>query len=301
MKNFIPMLVVLQLICASCSLKNGDIDDLVLLTDTLTVNLKPNRIVQTYQFTGDDSSNTKLVKVEYSFNNFILKEVYSGYKETEFDGMVDGVYLDFYNKHGQSILRYFCNTNWGDSTLYKYYYCKSKRIRLVDVYKNEPISLGGDDDFDNNNSNDKRQWIYAGRSIQTSDVYNQMIEQYDLGENNSKKSLIKYNYFQNRLVEVSSFDDDNNPFYHESFKYFKDSIVMIHKNNDFHWLPFYSEISKVDKFGNVLVLKKFDNKNRLMHTFIYSYKDNKLVSSDFYNEKSGYKVSHRMIYKEIGR
>jgi hypothetical protein len=300
MKLFIPTLALL-IGCMGCLSDNRDYNNLVQLSDTLVVKLKPNLVVEIYQFKNGDSSNIKLVGEEYYYNQFKLSCKYSDYWESEFDGISDGESHFYYNKHGKLICqKYSGGISPFDTILNKTYYYKTKRISRTEQYTYAPIS-DEDDEWDCDyvsDSTTKRKWRYDGATFISHDKYNQMIKYYEVGVDNCQKVETKYIFHHNRLSEVYSYYEKNEPSYVETYSYYKDSISMFHRNCDSFPIPFYNELSKVDKNGNVLTLIKFDNKNKFMHKASYAYRNNRLVHYDFYNEANQLKVSHIYKYKK---
>ena len=107
------------------------------------------------------------------------------------------------------------------------------------------------------------------------------------------------------MIEENSFLNDTTLYYTEKFEYKNNEVTMNHVNHnlekDNKWiLPFYSEISKLDKNGNTVLIEKYDNKRILMRKYINLYdKNNRLIKMECFDKNDKLRVTHNLYYETL--
>lgn len=245
---------MLVLIIACNSPKERGNVNLRPITDTLIVELKPNRLVKTKQFKDGDSLNITIAKEEYFYDNILIREIYRNYMTSEYDGRGDGEYQYFYNKEKKLIFEYYIESPSGDTVKNIYKYFKNSRdchVLVYDYRRRLKKDMPHGDLITDEDLTEKRIWLYNTMWINTYDDKNRLIQHYIPIKDSSYTNQNRYTFRfeKDKLVEESSFLDDNKPYYSEKYEYNNDQIVMTHINFDNWPIPFYPEKQDLTKAG----------------------------------------------------
>ena len=161
MKKVTLTLLALLLIISSCNKERNPKN--FSSSDTLIVDLTPNRKVIIQQFFDGDSLNIKTAKVDYYYNDIILKERYNGFMTSEYDGYADGEYQYYYNQKEKLLLEYYIESASGDTVKRIYRYSNDYRICTIweyDLRKRLKSDRLHGDILDSSDFTQNRLWLF---------------------------------------------------------------------------------------------------------------------------------------------
>jgi hypothetical protein len=310
MRQHLFTILILILIISCNEPKNNGNSSLEPIADTIIVNLLPNRVVKTEQFTNGDSLKSKIAKEEYFNGSLIVKEVYRNYMTSEYDGFGDGEYQYFYNKEKKLIHEFYIESPSGDTvkSIYKYFKnSKDCHIYVYDFRRRLRSDMPHTDIIQEKDLTEKRIWLFNTMYINSYDKNDNLIRHYEPPKEfyYTNQNLYTYRYKGNKLIEEDSYLNDSILYWTEKYVYKKNEIIMTHDNlkrdkEDKWLLPFYIEITKLDNKGNAVNIEKYDNKEVLMRRYINAYDNkNRLVKMECFNEKNDLKLSHKLYYEAV--
>lgn len=308
MRQYLLVTLVLILTNACIESKDKGKVNLELMTDTLIVELLPNRVVRTDQFINGDSLKSKISREEYFNDCLIVKEVYRNYMTSEYDGYGDGENQYFYNKGKKLILKYFIESSDGDTVKFSYQYFTNNRecnITVSDLRKRLKKNMPHGDVIEPEDLTEKRVWLFSTMWKNSYDKNNRLIQHYEPIKDNSNtnQNRYTYKYHKGELIEADSYINDSTLYWTEKYEYKENEIIMtndnLKKESDGDWLlPFYIEITKLDQNKNKIIIEKYDNKRVLMRRYLNKYDEkNRLIKTDCFDEKNNLKLSQRLIYE----
>jgi len=280
-----------------------------LLSDTTFVDFKPNRVVKTEQFLNVDSLNQKITKIEYYHDSIKVRETYRNYMTSEYDGAVNGDYYYYYNKNKRLIRRDLIEQPSCDTVRQNYRYPNNQscNITVFDCRRRLKANMPHGDLITEGDKTTERIWLYDRTWTNTYNEKNKLIEYYEpiKDKSYSAQNRYTYKYENDKLIEENSFLNDTTLYYTEKFEYKDNEVSMNHVNRnlekDNKWiLPFYSEILKLDKNRNIVLIEKYDNKRTLMRKYINLYdKNNRLIKMKCFDGNNKLRVTHNLHYETL--
>lgn len=291
MHKYILILTTFVITITACNNKNyNDVKSKATLSnDTIVHEFEPNRKVTTSQFLKSDSLNTKIVNIQYFSDSLILNDIYcNDYMSSEYDGTADAEYHYYYNNERKLLFKYsYC---WLDTSKYQcQYFNENNNCHILKYnYSGEINNVSHPD------SAEDSIWVYASTFIERNDKLGNRLEYFD----SPNRIRYTYKYANDKLIEEKSFINDNIPYWTENIEYKNDTIKRTHINHDSFPIPSYTEFEVLDKNGNIISLEKYDDKNRLMRRYKYSFdSENRLIKMQCFNENDELKVTHTLTYE----
>jgi hypothetical protein len=279
--------------------------------DTTVVEFKPNFIVKTKQFLNGDTLKWQLSKIEYFYDSLIIKEIYHNHMTSENNAFVDGEYQYFYDKNNRLKFKYYIESTSGDTTKSCYEYFNNNRDynELVYDFKRRLKSgMPHGDIIEEDDLTKERIWLYNETITHFYDDSNNLIQLYQpiIDKDFIVQNKYTYKYQGNKLIEENSYLNDTVLYWTEKYEYKPDEIIMTHNNikekNNKWIIPYYFEISKLDKYGNVIEIEEIDNNKKLMNRFLNSYDlKNRLIKMECFDNQNNLKVCHKLQYELLGQ
>lgn len=276
--------------------------------DTTIVKYEPNRIVKTEQFMNSDSLKKRISKIEYYYDNLLIKEIYRHNWTSEYECSVDGDYQYFYDKNKKLKFKYFIELLSGDTVKYCYKYYDNGLdydMLIYDFRKRLKAGKPHGDVIMPENLTEKRIWLYDKSWEYKFNKQGKLIQRYQPIKDNSITVQNKFTlkYIDNRLQEENSFLNDTCLTWTEKYEYHIDEIIMTHDNLEKggKWtIPIYYEITKQDKNGNIIVITELDEEKKLMRKYLKSYDDsNRLVRMECYDNHYKLRITHKLNYENV--
>lgn len=276
------------------------------IPDKKIIDLKPNRIVKTYQFLKGDSTKKWIAKTEFWHDTLIVKEVYRNYMTSEFIGFGDGDYYYYYDKNRKLRRRDFVEKPSGDTVRqeYKYHHNECK-VFIYDCSRRLKLGMAHGDVVTEEDLTAKRIWLYNKMRIIKYDNKNRIIETYEPLKYDYYISQNRYTYrFEgDKLIEAKSFLNDTILYYTEKYKYQGDESIMNHFSYDEEKkcpLLSYSETSRKDKNGNIIEVEKYDENKVLLRKDVKVYDNqNRLIKMESFDGNKTLKVSHLLYFEKL--